>query len=241
MPRQKRQFENGEIYHVSVRRIAEEPLFLDVDDYYRGIFSIYEFNNSKPVDITLRRRERAQFKRKTCEGQTLAVLEEDRRDRLVDVFLFCLMPNHIHLLLRQIQDKGISRYMQKLGSGYAAHFFEKYAVDKKKKGHFFQDRFNAVRIQDNEQLMIIFVYIHTNGIALIEPGWKEKGILDPVNAKKFLEEEYRWSSYWDYLGKKNFSSVTDRAFLSEIMGGSDGCREAVNDWVEHKGEIVKIL
>lgn len=58
-----RQFVNGEIYHVVLRRIGNELLFGDIDDYYRGIFYIYECNTSKPITIREHRRIRAQFKK----------------------------------------------------------------------------------------------------------------------------------------------------------------------------------
>lgn len=154
----------------------------------------------------------------------------------MEVLAFCLMPNHIHLLLRQIKDNGISKFMQKYGSGYAVYFKEKYKI--KFKGHFFQDRFNAVHIESDEQLRVVFVYIHTNPIALIEPDWKEKGIINPQKAIKFLESEHRWSSYFDYLDKKNFPSIieVEKSFLTEVMGGIEGCKQAVNNWVKYKGE-----
>ncbi len=250
MPHEKRQFENGEIYHIITRRIGNELLFGDINDYYRGNFSIYEFNNDNPVSIARRRQQRAAFKKfeQSVRGLPLTdftegcprILEPDRREKLVEVLAFCLMPNHIHLLLRQIKNNGISKFMLKFGSGYSIYFKEKYQI--KLKGHFFQDRFSAVHIETDEQLRVVFVYIHTNPIALIEPGWKENGIVNPKKAIEFLEDEYRWSSYWDYLGKKNFPSITEaeRDFLTEVMGGIQGCKQAVSDWIQYKGEIAEL-
>jgi hypothetical protein len=80
------------------------------------------------------------------------------------------------------------------------------------------------------------LYIHTNPIALIEPGWKEGGIKDPQKATKF-SESYKWSSYSDYISEKNFPSVTDRDFILEIMGGPQRCKDYVEDWIRHKGEV----
>lgn len=249
MPHEKRQFENGEIYHITIRRVGNELLFGDIKDYYRGIFSIYEFNNANPVEINRRRKERALFKKK-YGGLTSAKMEEvrppaffmkepDKRDKLVEVLAFCLMPNHVHLLLRQIKDNGISKFMQKYGSGYAVYFKEKYKI--KLNGHFFQDRFNAVHIKTDEQLRTVFVYIHTNPLSLIEPDWKEKGISNFKKAIEFLEKEYRWSSFFDYLDKNNFPSIieVEKSFLTEVMGGIEGCRQAVIDWIKYKGEILK--
>lgn len=241
MPYRKEQFENGEPYHTVIKTIDNKLLFEDINDHYRGVFSIYEFNNSQPVDMRERRKERARLKELIKRGVedpvSAAVKEEKRRSKFVDVLCFCLMPNHLHLLLRQLQDGGITKFMHKLDLGLGSYFNAKH----QRKGPVFQNRFVAVRIISEKQLQHTFVYIHTNPIAIIEPKWKELGIINPEKAIKFLEEKYRWSSYWDCLGKKNFPSVTERAFLLEIMGGPSGCKQYVDEWIQHKEELRKII
>ncbi len=232
MPYRQEQFVNGEIYHVVTRRLEGQLLFRDIDDYYRGIFSIYEFNTVDPVEIAQRRKIRIQTKKAQAAGDPLSLI--DSRDKLVDVFLFCLMPNHIHLLLRQLKEGGITTFMNKFGAGYPAYFKQKYDI--KSKGYFFQGRFVSVRVKTNDQLKTVFVYVHANPLSLIESNWKEKGIRNPEKAIKFLEN-YKWSSYPDYIGKKNFPSVTEREFMLKVMGGEQGCKEFVENWIKHKGEI----
>jgi len=58
MPRRKEQFITGDIYHIIIRALDDNLIFKDTNDYFRGIFSIYELNNSKPVTIFVRRRDR---------------------------------------------------------------------------------------------------------------------------------------------------------------------------------------
>lgn len=232
MPYRKQQFVNDEIYHVVLRRIDDNLIFKDTNDYYRGIFSIYEFNTTKSITIRDRRKARAKIKtllKETSRGPSSVV---DERDKLVEIFTFCFMPNHIHLLLKQLKDEGITKFMRKLGTGYGGYFNRKYS----RKGYVFQNRFSAVRIKNNNQLKIVFVYIHTNPISLIEPQWKEKGIKNPKKTMKFLEN-YKWSSYPDYISKTNFPSVTERNFILRIMKQERGCKEFVEYWVRYKGEI----
>ena len=228
MPYRKEQFVNNEIYHVVLRGIDDNLIFKDADDYYRGIFSIYEFNTTKPIEIRERRKIRLQLK-KTSGSPSSAI---DERDRLVEIWSFCLMPNHIHLLLKQIKDEGITKFMRKVGTGYAKYFNKRY----NRKGYFFQNRFRSVHIGDDNQLRIVFTYIHTNPISLVEPKWKEIGIKEPGRVIEFLEN-YKWSSYQDYLDKKNFPSVTDRDLLLNIMGTPQLCKEFVDFWVKYKGEV----
>jgi len=249
MPRKPRQFVEGEFYHIILRRLENEPLFVDIDDYYRGIFSLYEFNDKKPVRIKQRRAARARFKKviREIEGSEVPtkivepnkrLVMVDKRDLLVEILVFCLMPNHIHLLVRQLKKGGISKFMQKLGSGLATYFKNKYGI--KLRGHFFQDRFTAVYIKTDEQLRVVFVYIHTNPISLIEPKWKEIGIAEPEKAIKFVEN-YKWSSYQDYIGKKNFPSLTKREFILKVMGREAGCRKWVEGWIKQKGKMKKLM
>jgi len=249
MPRKPRQFIEDEFYHIVLRRLENKPLFVDTDDYYRGIFSLYEFNDAKPVRIKERRAARARFKkiiRQIEEGEMsvkIVALDKplvmnDKRDLLVEILVFCLMSNHIHLLVRQLKKGGISKFMQKLGSGFATYFKNKYGI--KLKGHFFQDRFTAIHIKTDEQLRVVFVYIHTNSISLIEPRWKEIGIVNPEKTIKFVEN-YKWSSYQDYIGKKNFPSLTKREFMLKVMGGEAGCRKWVESWIKQKGKMKKLM
>jgi len=219
------QFVNGEIYHIVMRGVGDAEIFRTTNDYYRGIFSLYEFNDVNAVSIRDRREVRLAAKRRGVENFSA------ERDQFVGILAFCFMPNHIHLILQQIKDDGISKFMQKFGTGYASYFNKKY----NRKGHLF-GRFHAVHIKNDLQLQIGFVYVHCNPLSLIEPKWREVGVKNSRKATKFLEN-YKFSSYSDYIGKNNFPSVTTRAFLSKIMGGKKGCRNFVQDWIRHKKEL----
>ena len=234
MPYRREKFINDEIYHIMTRGIDDNLIFKDIDDYYRGIFSIYEFNNTKPVTIFRRRREIQALKNRLKKlGRDPASYKFlDERKPLVEIFAFSLMPNHVHLLMRQLQDDGITKFMLKVGSGYGGYFNRKY----ERKGYVFQNRFSAVHIKTEEQLKTVFVYVHTNPTSLTEPKWKEIGIRNPEKAIEFLEN-FKWSSYPDYIGKSNFPSVTKRDFLLQSIDGEQGCKNFVDGWIKYKKEI----
>ena len=157
---------------------------------------------------------------------------------LVEILGFCSMPNHIHLLVRQLQGGGISKFMRKIGAGYGLYCNQKY----ERRGRLFDGRYKIVLIKDDEQLKTVFVYIHTNPVALFVPNWKERGI-ESRDLEKILKliGEYRWSSYPDYLGEKNFPSLTSREFLTKTMGSQNSCREFVKGWLQFKTEVKKAL
>ncbi|MDD5433444.1 MAG: transposase [Candidatus Pacebacteria bacterium] len=228
MPYRKDQFTNNEIYHITLRGIDEKRIFRDIHDYYRMIFSVYEFNNVKPVSIQHRRKERERWKNSKSLSSGI---EEDKRERIVDILAFVWMPNHIHLLLNQLQEGGITKFMRKVGTGFAAYFNKKY----NKSGYVFQNRFFSLRIDHNEQLKNAFTYINVNPASLVEPKWKEFGIKDSDKVINFLEN-YKWSSYQDYLGRDNFPSVTHRGFITNIFGGINNIQRFVDNWILYKKE-----
>ena len=224
MPIQRPLLVNGEIYHIVVRAVEDSKLFRDEKDYLRKIHNLFEFNDVSPTKWQYRQ---------YYENRSREIEKRVKRNLLSEILTFCLMPNHIHLLVRQLIDGGISKFMRKIGAGYGIYYNNKY----KRSGHIFQGKYRAVHIKSDQQLQTVFVYIHANPVSLIEPGWKEKGIKDIDGAINFLEN-YKWSSYSDYLHKRNFPSLTNREFLTETLGGTDSCRELVNNWLKYKKELV---
>ena len=226
MPIKRPQIINGEIYHIMTRAIENLELFRNEKDYLRMIHDLFEFNDDDPVLWDYRKH----YNQHENTSRTI----RKKRKMLVEILAFCLMPNHIHLLVRQLREGGISKFMRKIGAGYGIHYNNKY----ERKGHLFQGRYRIVHIKTQDQFKTVFVYIHTNPAALMVPGWKEKGIKEQ-ELQKILNslENYRWGSYPDYLRKKNFPSLTSREFLTKIMGGVKSSQEFVSGWLQFKKEL----
>jgi len=129
------EFASEEIYHVYNRGVEKRDVFLNEWDYTRFIHGLFEFNDTHPAissNVKLSARHRAQELSNTKlqpypEVQPRGEVEPpDKRELLVDILAFCLMPNHFHLLLQQKRDNGIVKFMQKLGTGYTMYFNKKY-------------------------------------------------------------------------------------------------------------------
>jgi len=69
---------------------------------------------------------------------------------------------------------------------------------------------------------------------LAAPEWRKR-ILSTSNINKSINllEKYRWSSYLDYIGKKNFPSVTQRKFLEEFFDGPEQYRKDTMKWLKN--------
>lgn len=232
MPSKRPQFVTGQIYHIFNRGVEKRKIFLHTSDFFRFIFCLYELNDKRLVKMRDRIEERQERKRYT--GATR--VSTSKREPLVEVIVFCLMPNHYHLVLRQLVDGGVSLFMKKLADSYVGYFNLKY--NRKGLGSLFQSRFKAVHIKDDRQLIALINYIFTNPVELVEKDWKKIGVKNSEKAIEFLRS-YRWSSFLDYIGIPNFPSVTKRDFIMEFFGGSDKIEESVKDWIIYKTKFNK--
>ncbi len=115
----------------------------------------------------------------------LQLLKHYKRKYVSKLFGYCLMPNHIHLILEPKQANDLPRFMQGLTQAYTAWFNKKY----KKTGHLWQGRFKSMVIQKDNYFIECVYYIEAN----------------PVRAELVSSPaDYLWSSYKDRVfGNKN--------------------------------------
>ena len=168
-------FSEGEYYHLYNRGNAKRTIFLDEKDYERFLQLLRVCNSTKHINIR--------------------DLPEvfDPGAPLIAIGAYCLMPNHFHLLVKEITPNGISIFMQKMSTAYVMYFNKKYEVS----GSLFEGKFKARHIDNDRYLRYCYAYIHLNPIKLLQKDWKEKGIRDKKNAFQFLDT-YRYSSYHYY-------------------------------------------
>lgn len=203
----KPRFSEDAIYHIYNRGVEKRKVFLDKEDHFRFIHDLFEMNDEAPTANVL-----YYFNPRTMEAQPSYIQKERRKRKLlVEILIFTLMPNHFHLLVRQKKPGGIVQFMQKLGTGYSMYFNRKY----KRVGGLFQGRFKAVLIDEQAHFLHLPFYIHTNPLQLKYGGstsiyWRK--------ALKFLEN-YKWSSFPDYIGKQNLPSITARKYFLNFFGG----------------------
>ncbi len=140
-----------------------------------------------------------------------------KKTRIVDFLAFIMTSNSYTFLLREIEEGGISLFMQKIG-GYAYYFNQRY----KREGTLFSSRYRAINIE-KERLKAAFCYIHTKPVNL----WIKKD--SALSKEKALERlyKYRCSSLLDYLGKHNFPSVTNRGFFLSLFKGREGIKKEI--------------
>jgi putative transposase len=210
----KPQFINERIYHIYNRGVEKRDIFMDIKDYFRFIHDLFEFNDKEPAG--------KYFKMNVNNVAR-------KRNLLVEILSYCLMPNHFHLLLRQIANNGITNFMKKLGTGYTMYFNEKYD----RVGSLFQGPFKAVFLDDEDYLIYLPFYIHANCVDLILPNWKENGISNFEQIKAYLKK-YRWSSHLEYCDVKNFPSIMTKSLRDMIWQTPERYQKQFEEWLESR-------
>lgn len=218
----KPQFTADGFYHIYNRGVEKRKVFMDKDDYFRFVHDLFEFNDKASANNLYY--YRLPFL-KSYEVRPHKIWR-GKREVLVEIIAYCLMPNHFHLFLREKVDGGIVAFMQKLGTGYTMYFNQKY----RRVGGLFQGTFRAALVEQQAHFLYLPHYIHLNPLDLTSYSWRHKGIAGAKQALKFLES-YRWSSYPDHIGKKNFPSVISRNLFKKLFGTPREYRQSLREWI----------
>jgi putative transposase len=185
----KDELANNQIYHIYSRSIAKFVVFNNQNEYSRilNIIKLYRhvnFNYKYSRFIALEPQN--QF----------SIIEdlESENNHLVEIIAYCLMPTHIHLILKQTVDFGISKYMSNILNCYSRYFNVKHG----RIGPLWSGRFKNVLVNDDEQLLHLSRYIHLNPVSA--------NLINDIN-------DWQFSSYYEYIGDKhdlcNFKDLID--------------------------------
>ena len=149
--------------------------------------------------VTSRGNERkAVFKSRRDREKFLEYLESATERYAAVVHTYCLMDNHYHLLL-ETPAGNLPQIMRHINGAYTTYF----NVKRARSGHLFQGRYKAILVEKDEYAKELSRYIHLN----------------PVRAKKVeTPEDFQWSSYGFYIGKKTSPDWLHRDFILGYFG-----------------------
>lgn len=215
MPRRRIVIANNEVYHVFNRSIARENIFSSKTDLRKAleILQFYRF----PQRLRL-----SKFK---------ALTELQKNDYLsslidllphVQIYAFAFMPNHYHLLLKQIRENGIVRLIANFQNSYAKVF----NLKNERIGGLFQNSFKAKRVENDEQFIHISRYIHLNPVTSYMINFN-------------LLANYPWTSFGAYVNSVRDSYID----IEPIVGLSGSIEKYVNfvaDQVNYQRELALI-
>lgn len=174
MPRLARIKSETDIYHVMMRGIDKQKIFIDDEDNERFIFTLGRYRQKSGYEL----------------------------------YAYCLMGNHVHLLIKEGLEP-LSTSMKRIGTSYVSWYNWQYD----RKGHLFQDRYKSEPVEDDSYFLTVLRYIHQNPLKV--------GLVDSI-------ESYRWSSYKEYVTDARIVSVD--YVLSMFAGDKEKSLERFKDF-----------
>ena len=217
MPRRLETFFSGGFYHIFNKTIDQKRVFIDKDfcrhflktlTYYRSSRSSQSFSEVR----NLPREEQLKIDK----------IVSHRKYFLADVLAYCLMPTHFHLLIKQLMDDGLVRFISNTLNSFTRYF----NLRSQRRGPLFLPQFRSERITNESQLIHVSRYIHLN-------PYSGEVVKDMTKLK-----DYPWSSYGEYLDSPRKSSLANTHEILETFGGT---RKRYQKFVEERSDYQKSL
>ena len=215
----KEPFTIGNYVHVYNRGSHKMPIVRDEKDKWHFLEMLYYFNDESSMLNLLRDlHDPSKF---DLSDELAWPKEWEPRKPIVKILAFILMENHFHLLLKEVQENGIAKFMQKLGTSMANHFNNKY----QESGGLFQGSYKAKTVEEDEYLEHLSVYIQVKNAFEMYPGGIEKAVKEFDKAYEFASN-YSYGSLSNYAGKMNKNSViVEKELLGNMFPSPQKYRE----------------
>lgn len=189
MPRQSRKISPTGVYHVMLRGINRNRIFNDEQDCRKFEKILREITAPKDRN-----------------GVPLPPY--------CHIYAYCLMTNHIHLLLSRGEEE-LASTMKRIGVAYVSYYNKR----NDRLGPLFHDRFRSEPVDSSAYFISLLKYIHFNPV--------EAGIVDNP-------DQYRWSSWHEYLAAMNNSNICARSFPFSDISWDKMCELVLDANSEHQ-------
>lgn len=181
--RRKTTLSDGETYHIFSRSIANFKVFNTDDDYLRILYLIKYFQIQNPPTKFSYFIELKQVQQFGFFNYFKSIAKDQAK--IVQIIAYCLMPTHLHLILKQLSPAGISEFMCNVLNSYSRYFNTKHG----RKGPLWESKFQNVRVENDEQLIHLTRYLHLN----------------PVTARLVEQpQDWQYSSYKEYINNIDY-------------------------------------
>ena len=223
----KSPFVPGEYYHVYNRTILSIPEFKEKNNCDRLLQAFLLANSTKSSQAFEYLRNNA-----TCGvGVGLNLLAKALEiarggEKLVDVLCYAIMPDHYHLLIKEVKEKGVTEFIRKSNISIAKYVNK----SKERRGTIFEGRFKSKHIDSNDYLRHLSLYIHLNPLDFIAgKDWREHKLEDWGQYKNKLLN-YRWSSLNFYLSKSSNEIISGHEIITSQFKNKDDYEFYLKSW-----------
>lgn len=194
-------FANDEYYHIFNRGVEKRDVFSDAKDYERFLLSMNILNDQR-INSMIDWRDYKKYNKKSSLDDFLKLrFRSEDRQPYVEIIAYCLNPNHYHFILKQVSDKGIEKFMHKIGISHTKYYNKKH----ERSGVLFQGVFKAIHIDSNEYLLYLSAYVNKNNFI---HGYNK-------------DDRWPYSSLHHYLGKTSNPLVHENVVLSQLGNRTD--------------------
>lgn len=224
-------FVPGEYYHIYSRTILNVPEFKNyqnADKLFKTFLLANSTNSGRAFDYL--RNDRSPKLEKAIE------IAKDGK-RLVDILCYVIMPDHYHLLIKELKNSGITNFIRKCNISIAKYI----NIKNNRRGTLFESRFQSKHIDSNEYLLHLSVYIHLNPLDFISGrDWRENKLKDWPSIKNKLIQ-YPWSSLRSFLNEDDKNPIIsgEEIILSQFNSRNE-YESFLREWAEEGFEVDKI-
>jgi len=219
----KEQFGVGTTVHVVNRGAHQVPIVRSDNDRWRFL-KLLRYLNDANVPHNWERDIHPDHIRNNFSRP----LQWETAEPYVALISYCLMDNHFHLLLRELVENGISKFMQRVSKSMASHFNAKYRGS----GSLFQGPYRARIIEDDVYLQYVATYINIKNPFERFPGGLGRAV-------KNFPEAYTWATQYPFSSTADFagirsSSLIDQTLRRELFASPQEFRTAAQELMEDR-------
>ncbi len=197
----KEDFVVGSYVHIVKRGTRGLPIVRDDVDRFRFLLMLTHFNDQFASLNWYR-----DLMEENLHNSLLRPSHWPVQERLVNIIAFCLVENHFHLILEELSEGGIARFIQRLGTGMAKKFNERY----KEKGALFQGAYRAKTISDDRYFRYVSAYVQLKNAIDVYPGGH-------LSARKDFNRAYDWACTYPYTSLGDYVGVFERPTVEKIF------------------------
>lgn len=210
--------------HVYNRGVKKMPIFRKESDLFRLLYNLYYFNTEDSMPENWMREVMREGGPHTFVWPSIW----KTREPIVSILAFTILPNHFHILLKEVTERGVSKFMHRVSMGYSKFINEKY----NESGSLFQGTYKSRRVDDDVDLKNLAVYImvknpfETYPAGLAE-AYKE---FDRAYAHALA---YPLTSLAEYVGQRK-PAILDHELLRNVFEKPELFKESARECIEYR-------
>ena len=210
--------------HIYNRGVKKMPIYRQKKDLRRLLFNLYYFNHDGRMPDNWKRE--IKITSDPVHFQWPDTWEE--REPIVSILAFSIMPNHLHLMIKEIVEGGISRFMHRVSMAYSKYINEKY----EESGALFQGAFKSRLVEEDADFRNLAVYVMVKNPFELYPGGLQRAIENFDDAYERMASD-PLSSLGEYSGIRP-SSIITKDLLGELFETPESFKDFARDTMLHR-------